>query len=72
VPFDLTEEFAAVYRMHPLIPDNWSFRAATALRAPRRQQRLLALAPHVRLSLRSTEGSLEMTLDKWVKKAERQ
>lgn len=29
VPFNLTEEFVAVYRMHPLIPDDWSFRAAT-------------------------------------------
>ena len=24
-PFSLTEEFVAVYRMHPLIPDDWSF-----------------------------------------------
>ena len=28
VPFALTEEFVAVYRMHPLIPDDWDFRAA--------------------------------------------
>jgi hypothetical protein len=27
VPYSLTEEFTAVYRMHPLIPDHWSFRA---------------------------------------------
>jgi hypothetical protein len=27
VPYSLTEEFTAVYRMHPLIPDDWSFRA---------------------------------------------
>jgi Animal haem peroxidase len=27
VPFSLTEEFAAVYRMHPLVPDDWSIRA---------------------------------------------
>jgi hypothetical protein len=27
VPYSLTEEFVAVYRMHPLIPDEWSFRA---------------------------------------------
>ncbi len=27
VPFQLTEEFVAVYRMHPLIPDEFSFRA---------------------------------------------
>ncbi len=24
-PFSLTEEFVSVYRMHPLIPDDWSF-----------------------------------------------
>jgi hypothetical protein len=29
VPFALTEEFVAVYRMHPLIPDSFDFRAAT-------------------------------------------
>jgi hypothetical protein len=28
VPYSLTEEFVAVYRMHPLIPDEWSFRSA--------------------------------------------
>jgi hypothetical protein len=27
VPYSLTEEFVAVYRMHPLIPDDWTFRA---------------------------------------------
>jgi Animal haem peroxidase len=27
VPYSLTEEFVAVYRMHPLIPDNYTFRA---------------------------------------------
>lgn len=27
VPFALTEEFVAVYRMHPLIPDDYDFRA---------------------------------------------
>jgi heme peroxidase len=27
VPFSITEEFAAVYRMHPLIRDDWTFRA---------------------------------------------
>jgi hypothetical protein len=26
VPFSLTEEFGAVYRMHPLVPDDWSIR----------------------------------------------
>jgi hypothetical protein len=29
VPYALTEEFVAVYRMHPLIPDDYSFRSAT-------------------------------------------
>ena len=28
VPYALTEEFVAVYRMHPLIPDDYVFRAA--------------------------------------------
>lgn len=26
-PFSLTEEFVSVYRMHPLIPDDWEFRS---------------------------------------------
>jgi hypothetical protein len=29
VPFSLTEEFGAVYRMHPLAPDDWSIRSLT-------------------------------------------
>jgi hypothetical protein len=28
-PYSLTEEFTAVYRMHPLIPDDYAFRSAT-------------------------------------------
>jgi hypothetical protein len=28
VPYSLTEEFVAVYRMHPLIPDEFTFRSA--------------------------------------------
>ena len=28
VPYSLTEEFSIVYRMHPLIPDNYAFRSA--------------------------------------------
>lgn len=28
VPYSLTEEFVAVYRMHPLVPDDYSFRSA--------------------------------------------
>jgi hypothetical protein len=30
VPFSLTEEFVAVYRMHPLIPDDYTFRAVAS------------------------------------------
>ena len=29
VPYSLTEEFTSVYRMHPLTPDDWTFRSAT-------------------------------------------
>jgi len=29
VPYSLTEEFSIVYRMHPLIPDDYSFRSVT-------------------------------------------
>lgn len=28
-PFAMTEEFVAVYRMHPLVPDDYDFRSAT-------------------------------------------
>jgi hypothetical protein len=28
VPFSMTEEFVAVYRMHPLVPDSYDFRSA--------------------------------------------
>jgi Animal haem peroxidase len=28
VPYSLTEEFVAVYRMHPLVPDDYTFRSA--------------------------------------------
>jgi hypothetical protein len=28
IPYALTEEFVAVYRMHPLVPDDYSFRSA--------------------------------------------
>jgi hypothetical protein len=28
VPYSLTEEFTAVYRMHPLLPDDYTFRSA--------------------------------------------
>jgi hypothetical protein len=29
VPFALTEEFVAVYRMHPLVRDDWNLRASS-------------------------------------------
>jgi hypothetical protein len=29
VPYSLTEEFVAVYRMHPLLPDDFTFRSVT-------------------------------------------
>ncbi len=29
VPYSLTEEFVAVYRMHPLVPDHFTFRSVT-------------------------------------------
>ena len=29
VPYSITEEFVAVYRMHPLVPDDFDFRSAT-------------------------------------------
>jgi hypothetical protein len=29
VPYSLTEEFVAVYRMHPLLPDDFTFRSAS-------------------------------------------
>jgi len=33
-PYCLTEEFVAVYRMHPLIPDDFVFRSVDGSRAP--------------------------------------
>ena len=30
VPYSLTEEFVSVYRMHPLIPDDYTFRSVTS------------------------------------------
>ena len=35
-PYAMTEEFVAVYRMHPLIPDDFSFRAHRRQSAPSR------------------------------------
>jgi hypothetical protein len=35
VPYSLTEEFSAVYRMHPMIADEWSLRSATDNRVVR-------------------------------------
>ena len=34
VPYSLTEEFTAVYRMHPLMPDDFSMRSARATTSP--------------------------------------
>jgi hypothetical protein len=46
VPFSLTEEFTAVYRMHPLLPDDFDLRTAAA-DAPLAQLDFRALAgPH--------------------------
>ena len=36
VPYSLTEEFVAVYRMHPLLPDDYTFRSATRQLSPGR------------------------------------
>lgn len=36
VPYSLTEEFVAVYRMHPLIPDEFVFRSPAGGTTPRR------------------------------------
>ena len=33
VPYSLTEEFVAVYRMHPLVPDDYEFRSRLATTA---------------------------------------
>jgi len=30
VPYSLTEEFVSVYRMHPLIPEDYTFRAVAS------------------------------------------
>ena len=35
VPFSLTEEFAAVYRMHPLLPDDYRLKSAAERRTLR-------------------------------------
>ena len=34
VPYSLTEEFVSVYRMHPLIPEDYTFRSATSDEGP--------------------------------------
>lgn len=46
IPYSLTEEFVAVYRMHPLVPDDYSFRSA-ADDAPIREATFREIAgPH--------------------------
>ena len=48
VPFSLTEEFTAVYRMHPLIADDYSFRASADDRAIQDRQFVDLTGTHVR------------------------
>jgi hypothetical protein len=43
IPYSLTEEFVAVYRMHPLVPDDYSFRS-TADNGPIREATLRELS----------------------------
>ena len=57
VPYSLTEEFVAVYRMHPLIPDDFSFRSLERRRACSRSARSTEIGVlHVRERL--TEMSM--------------
>lgn len=52
VPYSLTEEFVAVYRMHPLVPDEFRFRS-------RADDSLILECPFPDASGRSTRGVLE-------------
>ncbi len=45
VPYSLTEEFVAVYRMHPLIPDDFSFRSLDGRPRASRPRRSRTSAP---------------------------
>ena len=53
VPYSLTEEFVAVYRMHPLLPDDFTFRVV------RRRQRARRSAPFPELGALHTRARLE-------------
>jgi hypothetical protein len=48
VPFSLTEEFASVYRMHPLLPDDFDLRAAAGDRPLARLTFPELAGPHFR------------------------
>jgi len=52
VPYSLTEEFVAVYRMHPLIPDDYTFRAVA-------DDRVLEERTFPELGALQTRGRLE-------------
>ena len=52
IPYSITEEFVAVYRMHPLIPDEYRFRSV-------RGDRLLAERSFTDLAFRSARRVLE-------------
>jgi hypothetical protein len=52
VPYSLTEEFVAVYRMHPLLPDEFEFRLAA-------DDAFLARYPFPELGVRRTRARLE-------------
>jgi hypothetical protein len=56
VPYSLTEEFVAVYRMHPLIPDDFTFRSATDNTELARYALRDLLLGHVRERLREFDG----------------
>ena len=57
VPYSLTEEFVAVYRMHPLIPDEFLFRSRRRRPRPRR-----ARPARRRASLHVRERLAEMSM----------
>lgn len=54
VPYSLTEEFTAVYRMHPLLPDDFDVRAATDDRLLARYTFPEIAGPHTRTVLAET------------------
>lgn len=56
VPYSLTEEFVAVYRMHPLIPDDYTLRSLRNDEELARYQLPDLLVPHVRERLAQWEA----------------